>query len=86
MQSIQFRNVSSFSTAIINQFIGEDVTLTQNSLDGYDAMGFNVTLPNQDQEQRLFTIKTNMPIPMLVCGDSFMWAKYGHHILPPNLY
>ncbi len=21
-----------------------------------------------------------MPIPMLVYGDSFQWAKYGHHI------
>jgi hypothetical protein len=26
-----------------------------------------------------------MPIPMLVHGDSFQWAKYGHHILPSNL-
>jgi hypothetical protein len=26
-----------------------------------------------------------MPIPMLVYGDSFQWAKYGHLILPPNL-
>jgi hypothetical protein len=26
-----------------------------------------------------------MPIPMLVYGDSFKWAKYGHHILPSSL-
>jgi hypothetical protein len=26
-----------------------------------------------------------MPIPVLVCGDVFQWAKYGHHILPSNL-
>ncbi len=26
-----------------------------------------------------------MPIPMLVYGDSFQWAEYGHHILPPSL-
>ncbi len=26
-----------------------------------------------------------MPMPMLVYGDSFQWAKYGHHILPSNL-
>ncbi len=26
-----------------------------------------------------------MPIPMLVYGDSFQWAKYGHYILPPSL-
>ena len=26
-----------------------------------------------------------MPIPMLVYGDAFQWAKFGHHILPSNL-
>ncbi len=31
------------------------------------------------------TLKTDMPIPMLVYGDSFQWAKYGHHILPSSL-
>ncbi len=39
----------------------------------------------QDEKQSLFTIKTNMPIPMLVYGDSYQWAKYGHHIPPSNL-
>ena len=54
-------------------------------MDGYKAMGFDVTQLTQDMEQSLFTIKTNMPIPMLVYGDSFRWAKYGHHILPSSL-
>jgi hypothetical protein len=48
-------------------------------------MGFDVIQLTQDEEQSLFTIKTNMPIPMLVNGDSFQWEKYGHHILPPSL-
>jgi hypothetical protein len=26
-----------------------------------------------------------MPIPVLVYGEAFQWAKYGHHILPSNL-
>ena len=26
-----------------------------------------------------------MLIPVLVYGDAFQWAKYGHHILPSNL-
>ena len=26
-----------------------------------------------------------MAIPVLVYGDAFQWAKYGHHILPSNL-
>jgi hypothetical protein len=59
--------------------------LGQTSINGYEAMGFDVTQLTQDEEQSLFTIKTNMPIPMFVYGDSFQWAKYGHHILPPSL-
>jgi hypothetical protein len=74
-----------FSTVITNEFIGEDFYLSQHSLDSYEAMGFDVTQFTQDEEESLFTIKTNMPIPMLVYGDSFQWAKYGHHILPSKL-
>jgi hypothetical protein len=77
--------VSLFSTVITNHFIGEDFYLSQYSMDGYDAMGFDDTQLTQDEEQSLFTIKTNMPLPMLVYGDSFQWAKYCHHILPSNL-
>ncbi len=44
-----------------------------------------VTQLTQDEEQSLFTIKINMPIPKLVYGDSFQWAKYVHHILPSTL-
>jgi hypothetical protein len=35
-------------------------------MDGYEAMGFDATQSTQDEEQSLFTIKTNMPIPMVV--------------------
>ncbi len=48
-------------------------------------MGFDVTQLTHDVQQSGFTIKTNMPIPMLVYGDSLRWAKYGHRILPPSL-
>jgi hypothetical protein len=77
--------VSLFSTVITNHFIGEDIYLSQHSMDGYEAVGFDVTQSTQDEEQSLFTIKTNIPIPMLVYGDSFQWTIYGHHILPSNL-
>jgi hypothetical protein len=33
-------------------------------MDGYEAMGFDDTQLTQDMEQSLFTIKTNMPIPV----------------------
>jgi hypothetical protein len=86
MQLIQYCHASSFSTLITNHFIGEDFCLVENpSIDGYEAMGFDVTQLSQDEEQSLFTIKTDMPIPIFVYGDSFQWEKYGHHIFPPSL-
>ncbi len=85
MQLIQYPHVSLFSTVITNEFIGEDFYLSQHSIDGYEAMGFDVPQLTQDVEQSLFTIKTNMPIPVLVYGDAFQWTKYGHHILSSNL-
>jgi hypothetical protein len=85
VQLIQYRHASSFSIVITNRFIGEEFCLGQTSIDGYEAMGFDVTQLTQDEEQSLFTIKTDMPIPMFVYGDSFQWAKYGYHILPPSL-
>jgi hypothetical protein len=85
MQLIQYCHVFSFSTVITNEFIGEEFYPSQNSLNGYEARGFDVTQLTQDEEQGLFTLKTNMPIPMLVYGDSFQWAEYGHHILPSSL-
>jgi hypothetical protein len=85
MQLIQYHHVSLFSTVITNHFIGEEFCIGQTSINGYEAKGFDGTQLTQDEEQRLFTIKTNMPIPMLVYGDSFQWAKYGRHILLPSL-
>ncbi len=85
VQLIQYCHASLFSTVITNEFIGEEFCLGQTSIDGYKAMGFDVTRLTQDEEQSLFIIKTDMPIPMFVYGDSFQWAKYGHHILPSSL-
>ncbi len=71
MQLIQYQFVSLFSTIITNEFIGEEFYPSPNSLDGYEAMEFDVAQLTQDEEQSLFTFKTDMPIPMLVYGDSF---------------
>jgi hypothetical protein len=43
MQMIQYCHVSLFSTVITNHFIGEDLNLSQHSLDDYEAMGFDVS-------------------------------------------
>ncbi len=48
MQLIQYCHVSLFSTVITNHFIGEGFYLSQHYMDGYEAMGFDVTLLTQD--------------------------------------
>jgi hypothetical protein len=50
MQLIQYSHVSLFSTVITNYFIGEDFYPSQHSMDGYEAMGFDVTQLTQDME------------------------------------
>jgi hypothetical protein len=43
MQLIQYHHVSLFSTVITKELIGEDFCLGKTSIDGYEAMGFDVT-------------------------------------------
>ncbi len=64
MQLIQYCHESSFSTVITTKLIGEEFFLGQTSINGYEEIGFDVTQLTQDEKQRLFTIKTDMPIPM----------------------
>ncbi len=85
MQLIQFWHVSPFSTIITNNFIREDIALSQYSLNGYESMGFEVEQSTQNQEQKIFSLRTNKPIPVAVYDTPIMWAKHGNHILPPNL-
>ena len=48
---IQYPHVSLFSTVITNEFVGEHFYLSQHSMDGYEAMGFDVTRLTQYMKQ-----------------------------------
>jgi hypothetical protein len=85
MQLIQYRNYSTFSTSITNNFIGVDVQLSKISENGYESMGFDVKSLTQDRDQDQFTITTRTPIPLSVYDDHYTWAKYGRRILPQVL-
>jgi hypothetical protein len=84
MQLIQYWHLSSFSKVITNNFIGEDVSLSQYSLECYKSMGCVVCPSTQGKEQTIFTLRTIKPIPVAVYDTPNMWATYGHHILLPN--
>jgi hypothetical protein len=50
-------------------------------MDGYEAMGFDVTQVTQDVEQSLFRIKTSMPLPVLVYGDALHLCGCGSFLV-----
>jgi hypothetical protein len=74
---------SLFSKVITNNFIGEEVTLDENSVYGYKMMGFKTM--GEDEESNIFSLRLEVSIPFSVFGDSYSWAKYGNHILPSNV-
>ncbi len=83
MQLIQYRISQLISMVVTNNFIGEEVTLDENSVCGYKMMGFKTM--GEDEESNIFSLRLEVSIPFSVFGDSFSWAKYGHHILPSIL-
>jgi hypothetical protein len=80
VQLIQYRISQLFSMVICDNFIGEEVTLDENSVCGYKMMGFKTM--GEDEESKIFSLRLEVPIQFSVFGDSYSWAKYGHHILP----
>ncbi len=67
MQLIQYRISQLFSMVITNNFIGEEVTLDENSVCGYKMMGSKTM--GEDQESKIFLLRLEVPIPFSVFGD-----------------
>ncbi len=72
------------SLILTNSHIGGDISLQPWSQSAYKAMGFNTDTLTQDREvmgSSIFGIEAQNIIPLVWYGDSYSWAKYGHHIL-----
>jgi hypothetical protein len=69
LQPIQYRISQLFSIVITNNCFGEEVHLDDNSVCGYKMMGFQIM--SQDEESDLFSLRSDLPIPFSVLGDSY---------------
>jgi hypothetical protein len=87
LQSIQFWRIESFSVSLTNKIIGSYVIINQDSIDGYEGLGFDMSTLNQNGLGDLFTIGISMPIrsPMVQYRDSFLWSKYCCCLFPFDL-
>ncbi len=89
---MQFGKNQSFLLALTNKFVGSEVILSHDSLNGYQALGFDVqaldvdvSTSKQNMMEDEFTIHTDMPIRIVQCSDAFMWLKYSLHLFPSDV-
>jgi hypothetical protein len=69
---------------LTNSHLGGGISLGPWSQKACEAMGFDTETLTQDWEVMgicSFGIEANKIIPLVWHGDSYSWAKYGHHIL-----
>ena len=83
VQLVQYRSNESFSLSITNEHVGYNVLLDTHSKNCYKTLGFDTSFRNDDSQH--FIITTELPIPFHSHGNTYSWAKYGHHILPPSV-
>jgi hypothetical protein len=76
LQLMKFCKVESFAVSLINKVIGSDVIINQDSIDGYEGLGFDISTFNEDVLCDLFTIGISMPIRMVQYQDSFSWSNF----------
>ncbi len=76
LQLMQFWKVESFALSLINKVIGSDVKINQDSIDGYERLGFDISTFNEDGSGDVYTIGISMPICMVQYCNSFSWSKY----------
>jgi hypothetical protein len=64
VQLIQYSISQLFSMVITINFIGEEVTLDENSVCGYKMVGFKTI--GEDEESKIFSLRLEVPIPFSV--------------------
>ncbi len=85
LQLMQFWKVESYAVSLTNKVIGSDVKINQDSIDGYEGLGFDMSTFNDDGSGDVYTIGISMPIHMVQYHDSFSWSKYCHRLFPNDL-
>jgi hypothetical protein len=65
--------IEFFSVTMSTKVIGSDLTISQDSLDGFLALGFDKSQFNEDG--RGFALSTMHPIFIVQYHDSYTWAK-----------
>jgi hypothetical protein len=60
---------------LTNKIIGSDVKTNQDSIDGYEGLGFDISTFNEDGSDDVYTIGISTPICMAQYRGAFSWSK-----------
>jgi hypothetical protein len=74
-----------FTVSLTNKVIGFDVKMIQDSIDGYEGLGFDISTFNEDGSGDLYTIGISMPIHIVQYQDFFSWSKFCCWLFPIDL-
>jgi hypothetical protein len=85
LQLMQFWKTESFAFSLTNKVIGSNVKINQDSIDGYEGLGFDMSTFVEDGSDGVYTIGISMPIQMVQYQDSFLWSKYPLCLYPIDL-
>ncbi len=58
-----------FAVSLTNKVIGSDVKINQDSTDGYEGLGFDMSTFNEDGSGDVYTIGISMPVRMVQCWE-----------------
>jgi hypothetical protein len=65
LQLTQFWRIESFSVRLTNKIIGSEVINNQDSIDGYEGLGFDMSAFKENGLSGLFIISKSMPVCMV---------------------
>jgi hypothetical protein len=82
LQLMQFWKVESFAVSLTNKFIGSDVKIDQDSIDGYEGLGFDISTFNEDGSGDVYVnpqMDTNSVWERGLPKWEFLTFLYGDH-------
>ncbi len=65
LQLMQFWKVESFAVSLTNKVTGWDVKINQDSIDGYEGLGFDISTFNENGSGDVYTFGISIPFHMV---------------------
>ncbi len=77
LQLMQFWMVEAFAVSLTSKVLGSDVKINQDSIHGYEGLGFDISSFNEDGSGDVYIIGISMQIQMVQYCNFFHGQNTG---------